>query len=524
MGKIKDLEVVKYLISIFFVIGALYCGYRTIDTEHVKFRIVAIFITILLIMMIGVLFFCTKIWRWKIESIYVIEAAVLGLIMMLIIPVNVAPDEPGHIWTTYNISNKVFGIGMNESNGSIYMRADDFNTSLRTTGIDEEYYEYYYGLFGNRLNNAELVDTAFDTIDTPWYQYIFSATGITIGRVLSLGTITTWYLGRLFNAIFFIFMIYWSIKKIPFGKMLVFVIALLPMTLQQMGSFSYDSFIIPMGIYIISMTLHICYSDGSSVKIWDYILLIFAAMLLLPLKNKAYFAISLVPFLIVLRKRKTIMNAIKKYKEKNKKTFLIISMATAIIVCLLFVLAGIKIVNFVADGGLEPEKIVPWSGTQAYTIGYFLKNPFDILQVMAMSIYNYGTFHYIYGFIGDSLGWFELGIPSFIAVIFILILFVAALNRKNENLVFSKKSKIYMNIMAFIAVCCIFAGMLLGWTPMGLGYVEGVQGRYFTPFALIPLISIRSKRITVVSTIDNDIMLMIPTVFSVVFASLILRA
>ena len=48
-------------------------------------------------------------------------------------------------------------------------------------------------------------------------------------------------LARWCNLAFFAVCVWWCMKKLPFGKMALAVIALFPMTIQQCNSFSYDA-------------------------------------------------------------------------------------------------------------------------------------------------------------------------------------------------------------------------------------------------------------------------------------------
>lgn len=524
MERIKKHSIIYFIIALAFSMSAMICGYMAVPRECVKFRMVAIIFTVLMLILVVICYLAIFIWNWKIENVYLVEAFILGIIMTLLIPINVVPDEPWHIWSAYNLSNQVVGIGDNEDHGKLYMREDDYGTSLSTTEIDHEYYEYYYGLFNQKVEDTTMVETIYEPLDTPKYQYILSSMGITIGRILHLNTVLTFYLGRLFNMLLFIGIIYYCIKKIPFGKMVVMVIALLPMTLQQAYSYSYDSFIILMAMLVVTLTLHICYGDEDTVKKRDYVIMIVAALLLFPLKNKAYFAVSLIPTFILVQKRSMIKEQVITWRNTNKKQFYIITGIIAGILTVATVFAGYKVASYVISGGLDKTKIIEWTNTEGYSIGYFIRNPIEIFKVIATTLYNNGSTYYVLGFIGGTLGWFELEVPTMIPLFFILILFVATFRRSDENMMPTIGAKVYMNIFVMVALCCIFAGMLLGWTPMGLGYIEGVQGRYFIPLALAPLISLRSNRITVDKSVDRMLMLMIPLVYALEFSCLLIRA
>lgn len=48
-------------------------------------------------------------------------------------------------------------------------------------------------------------------------------------------------------------------------------------------------------------------------------------------------------------------------------------------------------------------------------------------------------------------------------------------------------------------------GMLLGWTEKGLQYIDGVQGRYLLPFAILAFLSLRSDKLVADKSLDNHL-------------------
>ena len=49
-------------------------------------------------------------------------------------------------------------------------------------------------------------------------------------------------------------------------------------------------------------------------------------------------------------------------------------------------------------------------------------------------------------------------------------------------------------ILIFLGVSAlIFVGLYMGWTAIGKGIIDGIQGRYFIPVALLPLICLIKK-------------------------------
>ena len=91
--------------------------------------------------------------------------------------------------------------------------------------------------------------------------YVASGLGIAIARALHLGTLPTFYMGRIFNAALFILLVYFAIKIIPVGKETLLVISLFPMVLQQCVTYSYDSILIGAMILFAALIVSILKSE-----------------------------------------------------------------------------------------------------------------------------------------------------------------------------------------------------------------------------------------------------------------------
>lgn len=62
---------------------------------------------------------------------------------------------------------------------------------------------------------------------------------------------------------------------------------------------------------------------------------------------------------------------------------------------------------------------------------------------------------------------------------------------ENRNLV----SRVWIFLLICAGTFLIFLSMLLGFTEKGLGYVDGLQGRYFLPYAPLVFLILRTRRL-----------------------------
>ncbi|MDO4623481.1 MAG: DUF2142 domain-containing protein [Eubacteriales bacterium] len=250
--------------------------------------------------MIEVFFFLYKICHVKIEHIWAAAALVTGMIFILILPVQSIPDEPAHMETAYAISNHILGIP-DVGDGYLLMRRDDAEYPLDTLYNREELKEFWFSL-NKHVEQEELVPAVRGNLGTHTFQHLMPALGLTLGRLLKMSTAGAYTLGRIFALLTYILLTWLSIRLLPFGKMLLFTIALMPMSMQMGMSYSYDSLLIPLSWLILSITLHLAYPEKEQQRAKKAWLLPAASaiceILLILQKDGAYIIFAFVPAVI----------------------------------------------------------------------------------------------------------------------------------------------------------------------------------------------------------------------------------
>lgn len=464
-----------------------------LDEHDLYFYMVNIIVFVIFLLIIGV-YVLVYICKMDIEKIYIPVGLIMGIIMMVLIPPNVVPDEPVHFYTAYEVSNKMLGID-NSDNGTLVMRKDDANTPLPCTGIRREFYGEYLAKFTDVfVNDSELVETACMPLKTNnHFYYIFSGIGLTIGRILHLNTVHIYILSRIMNLLLFVYVVYVAMKVIPFGKMILFVLAMLPMTLQQVSSVSYDSNILALSILIISLSLKLAFDEKLEKR---YVLLLLASVvLLLPAKQFALIPICFIPVIIW----------INKHKENKKLTRYFLGMVGLLfLLTVAFRFRTVEVLSSVVTPDYIEGSYITWADAEGYTMGYFLSHISELFYIIVNTIVNKSDFYFLSLF-GTSLGWFEIGIPLIFILPFSVLLLLASCTKTNETIELKLKHKVILWLVFLLGFGFASAGMLLGWTPMGYTCVEGVQGRYLLPFLPCAFLALRNSSITVNQNVDKHI-------------------
>ncbi len=456
-----------------------------------------------MIMIPTVIFGLMGIYVWKLKTwqLYLLIGTGVGLGMMMVVPIGGVPDEITHINTAYRVSNVFLGIP--NSDGRVTMRMDDMILSLQ--GYAQSKYanasgfsEYLSQLF-IPLKDGTLEESA--TLFVPQeYCYVFAALGIALGRILQLGTYAVLMLGRIFNFAVFMVLTTYAVSLIPIGKISMFVLLLMPMTVQQGMSFSYDVFVNAFSLILIAYSVKIAIdTKGCHLKKYEYAIISVSSLWLFPLKGNAYFLVSILPWLLLLYKKYPLSAKTKKITKR----ILIISL---ILLSIIFVVWGLTGASSYSYSTNE----LTYYGTnpvEGYTISYFIAHPFEIFPVLYNTLQNSSSY-YVVTFVGGMLGWLDIILPPFIIIVFYLLLFFASIKHMNSDQTIHNDIKKIFGVIGLFTVGFILFGLLISWSPISHACIEGVQGRYFIPVAMLFLILLFTDRLQIDRHIDTPIKVM----------------
>ena len=435
----------------------------------------------------------------KYEILFTVIAICFGLTFWLIITPMSVPDETIHYEYSLQLSNKMMG-------------AKDHLI------IDEEYQNYgamaghlnisaAYERFIQKINRPLSLDEKdvkmnFDIDDSYHICFVPQALGITLARLLKWNMLRTFYLGRLFNLIFYVICVYIAIKKTPIFKVLFGILATLPIFMQQAASFSYDCYINGLTFVIIACLMKWMYQDEQIDK-KEFIFVFIVNLLIAPIKV----VYGLFTFLYWF------VPAERFGSKKNKiiGTLIVTAPAMYELTVLLFPLA-FRIVRKVFERVfmVEAETIYEVASITSpmnvegdtYTFADVTDHPLEAIELVARTI-RYSIKTWFYASFGRALSGNTLILPTYL-VHSILALLIAASLREEEHY-FSNKFRITIIMMCIFAGLMMVGGMLISWTEVdqeiiedyGGPIIQGIQGRYFSPFLpyLFPILSNRKIKI-----------------------------
>lgn len=437
-------------------------------------------------------------FMWKKKGTKELMAALVIFVFScaysLMLPPNSVPDEPNHYSTAYHYSNVLLGTDQYDQYstgfGKAYVgkRVDDIRVIGLNPKPDINVYSTLKDNLFSRAENETVEPTSANILPAPQFLYAFSTLGITLGRILHVGPVPLYYLGRLFNIIAFCVAAYFAMRLMPFGKMTIFAVSVLPITLQQTGSVSYDVIINALAFLLIGLVMHLAYGE-ERIRTVDLVLTCVLSALLTMCKTGAYFPICLLVLIIPMKRFAS---------RKMGWWFKGLSVGSVALGGILYLV--ITAVCFPSEGA---SPYLRWTETPSlpYSIGDLLTDPIHTIQLFVR------TFAYQKDFYTETLlghlSWFTIRMSPFLMIVFVIWALLTAVRPQTEGQGLKGGAKFWTGLMALGSMGIVMLGLTIGWTPNDYEIIQGVQGRYFLPFIPMALLMVRTPLFTVRKNIDG---------------------
>ncbi len=397
-----------------------------------------------------------------------------GIMYLFVITPYSEPDAPYHYNSSYKMSNILMfnfdGLNeVNENHYTYYGLDGHYNTSQWYDIIEET------GLAVNNIDRAVEMSAPSDTLSYP-VLYLPQALGIAFARLLNLNYIGVFFLGRLFNLLFFSGAVYASMRIIPRFKLSVFAIAMIPITLQLASGFTYDTVVNALALLFLSTVVSAIFRVDHIITMSEKVRLIIFGVLLCPAKVVYALLLPLV-FLI----------PVKRFAKKRQYFGFLGLFGIACIV----LFAATKLIPTImwASSG---EIALNWEGYNNYTLSYIFENPISALMIFIRTNIEKGYFYFSTAF-GGNLSGLTLKTYFIVPVLSALVLAFTGIASEKDEISFSAKQKTMLTFICASVYGAILMSMFLGWTSDFRTVIEGVQGRYFIPI-MLPFVMLLSTK------------------------------
>lgn len=399
-----------------------------------------------------------KVFFQKKENLYLALALSFGLFMVFFNPPFAGvPDESAHFLRATSIAN-----------GNIICKSGD-TLDVASANLAEELKPVKIsGNNNEKISLGKIKKALFEKDDrnqVPFNGVICGANplgyfpqviGISIANVFDLPVLWGFYMGRLLNMLTAVLIGFFAIKLLPFGKIVFLLVALLPMTMQQFASFSYDSMHISAMFLLVSYLLNLA-SKKEKISQKEMLLLAFSAILAANVKW-GFFPIMLLLFVLPTNK----FGSWKQYW-----TYILMTMIASF---------GAFFVS--QAGSVSSESIINgvYPAEQLISV---LKNPFAFLNSVFLTLYDRASF-FFESFLYKP-GWLNVSLSPLLYV-FMLLGMIVLIRSEDEEVWLNKKQRTVLGMTFLASLLFVFLSLYVFWSKVGGEKIQGVQGRYFLGF------------------------------------------
>lgn len=460
------------------------------------------------------------------QTAFLLLGLTCGLAFVFVTPPFQVPDEPQHFYRAYQISElRLFDL-VRLTSGTAAWSGTLLPKSLAAL-VDSS------GVAVTRFRPENKVAPSkfLATIRTPlrpedreylpvaFYPpagYLPQAVGIGIGRLLGLSPLVIFYMGRLFALGAWMGLVFMAIKTTPVLQWTYFLLALMPMTLYLAASNSVDSVILGVS-FLMSATLLQWAYDNSKERVSPLDALLLLAMAIVLALSKAIYLVLLSLFLVVPHRKFT-------SRRSYYGTLAVIGLASVGAYYVWTLVAAspmaqgpaIQLSRF----GADPS---PFSDvSSARQIAFIRSNPGAFVRTLAHTFSIYWLL-FLNSFVG-LLGWLDTPLPRWVPLGYVAALIgVSLLGRSPERVGWTAKL-LSTGIFAGTAIVSL-TFIYVGWNAVGMGYVEGFQGRYLIPVAPVFFLAFQNQKLRtqVTGTRAAVLMLFVVLTTSVAASTLIER-
>lgn len=392
--------------------------------------------------------------------IFLIISLIMGGTSLSVMPnrVGISWDDEIHYKRTLEISNLLNGIMYVADERNIIEYADNI---YGRQGYDRESATQYEQELETSYEFKEWNSHKFREYGIWSLSYIPAAIGIMLARGLGFSYIGVFNMGRMFNLLAYALLIYFAIKRLKYGKVLIATIGLIPTSLFMAASYSYDWWV--TGFTILGFSYFFAeLQDEETLKIKN-VLIIIGSVLLGCLPKAIYFPI-LFPLLFMPKKK------FKNVKQRQMFYFLVIGAGVLLVASFMLPMLFNGTGTGDARGGAEVNA--------TEQIRYILQNPVEFIKML----FNFLKYYVSPQSTGPMLQRLAyMGEGEFYGIVSVILVVVAFLDRGDMCEV-HPVVRIAGITGCAVALVLSTTALYVSFTAVGADTVAGMQGRYMIPF------------------------------------------
>lgn len=441
-----------------------------------------IYSVILIVFILGVYIISSIIYYkkgMKIENIFLMIAPLICLFFLVTMPTFKNHDEYYHWIKAYEVSQGTL----------MTPQKDGVQGSMMPEGVSKVFpsdwtkldYQKMKELLNVKLNedNKGILNAETAAVYS-FVSYIPQATGIALARLVTDNVYLITYGGRIVNMIFALFVLYFAIKLMPFGKKLLLIPAMIPIAIEGFTSLSPDAMTISVAFFYIAYILHLAFGKKEQLGTKEKVILLISSIVI-ALCKIVY--IPLVGLILIIPKEKF------KNQENKILNFCVIA-GIAVMINLIWLAISSRYLSTFREGDSKIQVLLA------------LQNPILYIQNVLYT-FNLNGSNYLLSLFGADLGWGELiKLYSIVPYVFLTIYLFTAITDNELKDKFKKYQIVWISLVILAIVGLIFTSLYVQWTTVGQTSIAGIQGRYFLP--ILPLVMLLMGSVVKVKSLYNE--------------------
>ncbi|MEG0770498.1 MAG: DUF2142 domain-containing protein [Clostridia bacterium] len=407
--------------------------------------------------------------KFKIEVLFLVISLVLGGILATCLQPTVYStyDEQIH----YRMAITDFSYNRNS-----ITKTDVAQYNMRLANV----YDLKELKASNALNNAnagEIVDDVNVIKSTgiiPSYNrigHLPTSIMIFVGKLFKMPYNIIFILGRLINVLIYSFLIYFGMKKLKSGKIILAVVALFPMAILYSATINYDWWVNGFLMFAVAYFIGELQDKDKPITLNNAIIMLGA--FLVGLGPKAIY-FPLILLLLLFKKEK-----FKNIKQLN--WFRIATIACSVLVLISFLLPFV----FSGAGGGDVRGGV---GVDSMAqVKFILTNPLQYAGILFNFIKDYISLE---NGIGVVVGFGYVGfLKCYLPYLCLVVIAMFTDRSELDKNVCKIQNKIWFLIIYLFTVVLVCTSLYVSFTVVGSSTIAGVSARYLLPL-VYPLVAI----------------------------------
>ena len=477
------------------LLGMLACGLYFSVRYGSKYTLVLTAVALLVLSIVLLVSYFAERGRVGQDIPFLASLVLSGLLFMLVFPPGTVPDEIYHFNSSYKYSDVMLlqpvsdeSIAMREVDADFedhVLLRDLEDPSAEDLLVNRDLYRTVVREFEPFASDSGTVQYSVDSsygIESNLPQLkLPSALGITLARLLNLGSVPLFYMGRLFNLIYFVALVAAAVRVTPLGKGVFKAVALLPMTLHLASSYSYDAGTIGLAFLFCALALRAIFLERRLGR-GELVSLAIVSLLMAPCKVIYGLLLVLLAFIPT-----------RCFPSRRWGILYKVGVAGGVVLAICLLRVDTFISMAAGPSSAPPDASAGSTGSLSnYSLAALASDPLGTLLLLATTTEAMLDF-YMMSMVGTMLGWFQSTIyaPDHIALVLYALLILASVPDSDDEAILPLRIR-----GVIMATCLLFYMLLLlefavSWTPEGSLLIDGVQGRYFLPMLPMAMLALR---------------------------------